>query len=264
MMRTDWNTLLLSRPADHVVMLAMNRPQRRNAISVEMALELEACLTELSQREDIRVLVLTGEGSAFGAGADLKERVKLAPETVHRQRHAGLRSIELIESFRAPVIAMVNGPAFAGSLELALACDMRVASERAVLALTELRNTGSFPGAGGPVRLAKMVGRGRASYIVLSARQFSAQEALQLGFIELVVPHAELLERTLALASDIAGNSPVGVAAAKQLIRQSVDLDTAAATALSQRMRDPLDGTADYTEGVSAWVAGRAPEFKAP
>ena len=263
-MRDDWNTLKLSRPAEHVVMLAMNRPDRRNAVSLEMALELQACLTELSDRTDIRVLVLTGEGSAFGAGADLKERIHLTPETVQQQRHAALRSIELLESFRAPVIAMINGPAFAGSLELALACDIRVASERAVLALTELRNTGSFPGAGGPVRLAKMVGRGRASYIVLSARQFSAQEAFQLGFVELVVPHAELPERTLALAREIAGNSPVGGAAAKQRIRQSVDLDTGAAMALSQRMRDPQDGTADYTEGVTAWLAGRSPEFKAP
>ncbi|AMO25417.1 hypothetical protein UC35_12535 [Ramlibacter tataouinensis] len=254
----------LYRPAEQVLTLAMNRPARRNAVSFEMASELLACLTELHACQDFRVLILTGEGSAFGAGADLKERVHLTPEIVQRQRHAGLQIVELLEAFPVPVIAMINGPAFAGSLELALACDIRVASDRAVLALTELRNTGSFPGAGGPVRLTKMVGRGRASYIVLSARQFSAQEAFQLGFVELVVPHAELRERTLALAGEIAGNSPVGVAAARQLIRQSVDLDTGAATALSQAMRDPLDGGDDYTEGLTAWLGGRSPEFRSP
>jgi enoyl-CoA hydratase len=262
-MRDDWNTLKLSQTAEHVVTLAMNRPQRRNAVSFEMVRELEACLTALADRKDIRVLILTGEGSAFGAGADLKERANLTPEIVQQQRHTGLRVIELLETLPVPVIAMVNGPAYAGSLELALGCDIRVASEQAIFALSELRSTGSFPGAGGPVRLAKMVGRGRASYIVLSGRQFSAQEALQLGFVELVVPHAELQERTLALAREIAGNSPAGVRAAKQLIRRSVDLDTEAATELSRVMRDPQDGSADFVEAVSAWVGGRAPEFKA-
>jgi enoyl-CoA hydratase/carnithine racemase len=263
-MRDDWNTLKLSQPAEYVVALTMNRPQRRNAVSFEMARELEACLAGLLERQDIRVLILTGEGSAFGAGADLKERVALTPEIVQQQRHAGLRIVRLLEAFPAPVIAMINGPAFAGSLELALACDIRVASDRAVFALSELRNTGSFPGAGGPVRLAKMIGRGRASYIVLSGRQFQAQEALQLGLVELVVPHPALLEQTMALAREIAGNSPLGVAAAKQLIRRSVDLDTDAATALSQALRDPQDGSADYAEGIKAWLGGRAPEFKSP
>lgn len=261
-MRDDWNTLKLSQPAEHVLTVAMNRPQRRNAVSFEMARELEACLAGLMERKDIRVLILTGVGSAFGAGADLKERVHLTPEIVQQQRHTGLRIVQLLETLAAPVIAMINGPAFAGSLELALACDIRVASDQAVFALSELRNTGSFPGAGGPVRLAKMVGRGRASYIVLSARQFSAQEAFQLGLVEMLVPHSELLEQTLALAHKSAGNSPVGVAAAKHLIRRSVDLDTDAATALSQAMRDPLDGTADYAEGIKAWLGGRVPEFK--
>ncbi len=99
---------------------------------------------------------------------------------------------------------------------------------------------------------------------MLSARQFQAQEAFQLGLVERVVAHSELLEQTLALAREIAGNSPAGVAAAKELIRRSVDLDTDAATALSQSLRDPHDGTADDTEGVQAWLARRAPEFKRP
>jgi len=99
---------------------------------------------------------------------------------------------------------------------------------------------------------------------VLSGRQFPAPEAFQLGQVELVVPRSELPKRTLALAREVAGNSPVGVAAAKHLIRRSVDLDTAAATALSQALHDPLDGTADDAEGIEAWLDGRAPAFKEP
>ncbi|HEX6018521.1 MAG TPA: enoyl-CoA hydratase-related protein, partial [Burkholderiaceae bacterium] len=198
---------------------------------------------------------------AFGAGADLKERAGLDAEAVRRQRDTWLRVVERIEALPMPVIAMVNGPAMAGSLELALACDMRVASDQALFALTELRSAGSFPGAGGPVRLAHMVGRGRASYIVLSARRFTAAEAFVLGFVELVVPHAELRVRTLELAREIAGHSPAGVAAAKALIRRSLDLDIAAATRLSSALRDPLDAGADAAEGVGAWLAGRRPEF---
>lgn len=159
----DWKTLELSQPAAHIVTVAMNRPWVRNAVSLEMARELEACLAELGERDDIRVLILTGVGSAFGAGADIKERAQLTPVVVQQQRHTGLRIVRLLETLPMPVIAMVNGPAFAGALELALACDIRVASDRAVFALTGLRNAGSFPGAGGPVRLAKMLGRGRAS-----------------------------------------------------------------------------------------------------
>lgn len=261
-MTDAWNTLRLSQPHAHILTVTMHRPERRNAVSLEMARELEACLIGLSDRKDLRVLVLTGEGSAFGAGADLKERAQFRPEVVQQQRQAGLHIVELLEALPVPVIAMVNGPAFAGSLELALACDIRIASERAIFAFSELRNTGSFPGAGGPVRLAKMIGRGRASLVVLSCRRFSAQEALRLGFVELVVPHSELLAQTLSLASEIAGNSPAGVSAAKQLIRRSVDLDTEAASQLSQALRDPQDGSGDYSEGIDAWLGRRRPQFR--
>ncbi len=257
-----WNTLKVENPATYVVKVVMNRPERRNATNREMSRELEVLFAELAGRDDLRAVVLTGEGSGFCSGADLKERASLTPDQVRQKRETTLRIVGLIESLPIPVIAMVNGPAFAGGMELALACDIRVASDRASFALTEIRNTGAFPGAGGPVRLPKLVGRGRASYIVLTGRTISAREAYDFGLVELLVPHEDLAAQALAVARDIAGNSPTGIAAVKRLLRVSNDLDVHAATELSRALRDPLDGGRDYTEGLNSWLSGSVPNFK--
>ena len=250
----SWTTLRLTKIDQHISVLTLNRPEQRNAINVAMADELEACLRDLQDEHDLRVLILTGEGSAFGAGADLKERAHLTPEQVQRARDAGLRFIDMIEALRAPVIAMINGPAIAGAFEIALACDIRVASDRAVFSLPEVSKVGAFPGAGGPVRLPKLVGRGRANLIVLTGRRFSADEAFALGFAELVVPHERLLDETFALARQIAANSPQGVTAAKQLILRSNDLDLKSAMQLSRSLRNPMDGTAAALGRLQSWA----------
>ncbi|MFN0163926.1 MAG: enoyl-CoA hydratase/isomerase family protein [Burkholderiales bacterium] len=255
--------LKLEDAAPHVVKVILNRPERRNAISTELAQELETLFTELAARNDLRAVILTGEGSGFCSGADLKERANLTSEQVRQQRDAVVRVIMRMESLHMPVIGMINGPAFAGGMELALGCDIRVASDRASFALTEVRNMGSFPGAGGPVRLPKLVGRGRASYIVLTGRTISAREAYDFGLVELLVPHEDLAAQTLAVAQDIAGNSPSGIAAVKRLLRASNDLDVHAATELSRALRDPLDGGHDYKEGLKAWLTDSVPNFKA-
>jgi enoyl-CoA hydratase len=146
-----WTTIKVSELEPHISVLTMNRPERRNAINVAMANELEACLVGLKEKTDLRVLIITGEGTAFGAGADLKERALLTPEQTQRSRDAVLRFMELIEELRAPVIAMINGPAIAGSFEIALACDIRIASDQAAFSLPEVSKVGAFPGGGGPV-----------------------------------------------------------------------------------------------------------------
>jgi enoyl-CoA hydratase len=257
-----WNTLKLVDDGPHVATLVLDRPERRNAISREMAAELAACAAHLHARADLRVLVVTGATGAFCAGADLKERAGSEPGPIRRQREDLLRCIELLEALPAPVIAMIDGPAFAGGFELALGCDIRIASERSSFALTEVRNAGSFPGGGGPVRLAKLVGRGRANLVVLSGRTFSAREGFELGFVEQVVPDARLHDEVRALAQRIAGSSPLGVRAAKQLIRRSLDMDVQAAMDLSRALRDPLEATHDAQEGIRAWVEKREPVFR--
>ncbi|MDM0085428.1 enoyl-CoA hydratase-related protein [Variovorax sp. J31P179] len=261
---SSWTTVKVTEIDPHVSVLTMNRPEQRNAISAQMADELEACLIGLKDKQDLRALIVTGEGTTFGAGADLKERATLAPEQTQKARDAVLRFIKMLEAFRAPVIAMINGPAIAGSFEIALACDIRVASDRAIFSMPEVNTVGAFPGAGGPVRLPKLVGRGRANYIVLTGRKFSAEEASAFGLAELVVPHARLLDETLTLACQIAANSPEGVSAAKQLILKSCDLDLQSGMELSRALRDPMDGTAAATEGIQAWADNRKPDFAAP
>lgn len=240
----SWTTIKVTKVDPHVSVLTMNRPEQRNAINAQMADELEACLIRLKEDRDLRVLILTGEGKAFGGGADLKERASLTPEQTQRARDAGLRFIELIEALPAPVIAMINGPAIAGSFEIALACDIRVASDQAVFSMPEVNKLAAFPGAGGPVRLPRLVGRGRANLVVLTGGKFSAEEAFTLGFVEVVASHARLLEETLALARQIAANNPQGVSAAKQLILKSCDLDLPSAMKLSRALRNPMDGPA--------------------
>ena len=261
---SNWTTIKVTEIDPCIIVLTMNRPQQRNAINAEMADELDACLVSLNDKRDLRALIVTGEGTAFGAGADLKERALLTSGQTQRARDAVLRFIERIEAFRAPVIAMVNGPAIAGSFEIALACDIRVASDRATFSLPEVSKVGAFPGAGGPVRLPKLVGRGRANFIVLTGRTFSAEEAFTFGLAEVVVPHARLLDETLSLARQIAANSHDGVSVAKQLILQSNDLDLQSAMKLSRALRDPMDGTAAATEGVQAWADKTTPDFAAP
>jgi len=258
---TTWNTIRFETPEPFIASIVVNRPATRNAINRELARELEACLSGLRSDTQFRVLIFTGEGSAFGSGADLKERAQLSPDETRLHRESVLKVIETMETLPIPIVAMINGPAIAGGLELALGCDIRIASDRATFALSEVRNVGSFPGAGGPVRLAKLLGRGRANFVVLTARQFSADEAFKLGMVEMVVPHESLREATLEVARAIAGNSPAGVAAAKKLIRQSNDLDVYAATELSRALRDPLDKSTDYKEGLHAWLEKRAPEI---
>ena len=134
----SWKTLKVTQVEPFIMQLAMSRPERRNAVNVEMAHELVACIGELREQKDLRVLIVTGDGSAFGSGADLKERAVLSAEATQAQRDVVLQFIGLLENFHAPVLAMINGPAIAGALEIALACDIRIASEQAVFALPEV------------------------------------------------------------------------------------------------------------------------------
>lgn len=240
----NWTTIRLTEIDPHISILALNRPEQRNAINAQMTEELEACLLSLKERQDLRVLIVTGEGTAFGAGADLKERATLTTAQTQKTRETFLRCLEHIEALRVPVIAMINGPAFGGAFEFALACDIRIASDQAIFSFPEVSIVNAFPGAGGPVRLSRLVGRGRASLVVLTGRKFSAEEAFTLGFVEVVVPHVRLMDDTRALARQIAANNPEGVSAAKQLIIKSGDLDLHSAMELSRILRDPMDSKA--------------------
>lgn len=257
-----WETLTVEGPDQSICTVLLNRPERRNAINSQMANELVACLQSLHRAPRLRALIIGGQGTAFSSGGDLQERLEHGPTHSRAQRERTLEAIHLIDTFPCPVIAMVNGAAIAGGLELALGCDIRIASQDAVFALPEVRTAGGFPGAGGPTRLAHLIGRGRTGWLVYSGQKISALEAMNFGLMDQVVSPAELRKVTEALAVQIAGNSPAGVRAAKVLIRQSMNADLDAALALSRALRDPLDEGPDFSEAMAAWRARREPVFK--
>jgi enoyl-CoA hydratase len=255
-----WNTLKVS-TEKNAATIVMDRQGTRNALSQEMVNELNACLAELELQKNLRVLVLTGAGKGFCSGADLNERFEMTPQLTTRHRETVLECVQRLENFPVPVIAKINGAAIAGGFEVALACDIRIAAESAIFALTEVMNVGSFPGGGGPVRLPRLVGKGNAKLICFTGRRFTANEGLRMGFVQVVCADDQLDQEAASIVQQIAGNSPLGIRAMKKVLNEGAEMHVSAAIVLSQALRNPLDHTKDYREGLTAWLEKRRPEF---
>jgi len=193
--------------------------------------------------------------------ADIKERGAMSLD--ERWSHALRlgRCFDEIETFPVPVIAAINGYALGGGMELAVACDIRLASDRAEVGLTEVR-IGVFPGAGGPVRLTRLVGKGIAKLALFSGRRFPARDAGALGLVDVVVPHDRLMAEARGLAGEIAANGPLAVQALKRLVNACYEADLASSLELARALRRPLDHTQDMLEGVRAFEEKRAPRFE--
>ena len=252
--------LVLLERRDDIATVTLNRPRSRNALSRALAAELRATFDRLAGDEALRAVIVTGEGErAFSAGADLVERQSLPP--AERGEHTALiaAAVEALASLPVPAIAAIRGYALAGGAELALACDVRVASDDAVLGFPEVK-IGIFPGAGGVVRLPRLVGPA-ARELLFTGRQIGALDAYRLGLIDYLVPAGDVLPTAHALAADIAANAPLAVRAVKRALREAEGLpETAAADAIA-RHRQPLDATTDYTEGLAAFAEKRKPRF---
>jgi methylglutaconyl-CoA hydratase len=245
-----------------VATLTLNRPGAMNAMGRQFASDLEEALARLRAAPDLRAVIVTGAGErAFSVGGDIKERGAMSLD--ERWSHALRlgRCFDEIETFPVPVIAALNGFALGGGMELAVACDIRVASERAELALAEVR-LGIFPGAGGPARLTRLVGKGIAKLVLFTGRRFPAREALGMGLVDVVVAHDRLMADARALAEEIAGNGPLAVRALKRLANACYETDLASALELSRALRQPLDHTEDMLEGVRAFAEKRAPRYR--
>lgn len=245
-----------------VATLMLNRPDAMNAMGRRLAEDLDAALGELRASPGVRVVIITGAGDrAFSVGGDIKERGAMSLE--ERWQHALRlgRCFDELEALPQPVIAAINGFALGGGMELAVACDIRLASERAEVGLMEVR-LGVFPGAGGPARLTRLVGKGIAKLVLYTGRRFPAAEAVKLGLVDIVVPHDRLLAEARALAGEIAANGPLAVRALKRLVNAAVEMDLASALELSRALRQPLDHTEDMMEGVRAFEEKRRPRFQ--
>ncbi len=256
-----YNTLIYEKK-DNIGVMTVNRPDKLNALSNELTEELQHLLDEIEKDVDLRVVVITGAGDkAFVAGADINELVErdaLKGRDVSRFRQA---LFARIENLPVPVIAAVNGYALGGGLELALACNIRIASEKAQFGAPEVK-LGIIPGDGGTQRLPRLVGLGRAMELILTGDFIDAQEAHRIGLVNRVVPPDELMESVMTLAKKIALRPPLAVKYAKEAVNRSQEGDTASGYALESYLHALACTTEDKKEGVTAFLEKRKGQFK--
>jgi enoyl-CoA hydratase len=240
----------------------VNRPGALNAIDLEHAEELHARLVELAEDADVRVVVLTGAGEkAFIAGADIKYMQALGTLEARRWGELGHACGTLLETMPKPTIAAINGFALGGGCELALACDIRLASANARLGQPEI-NLGIMPGWGGSIRLARTTTLGYAKELVLTGRQVDAREALERGLVNAVYEPAELEEKTLELCRTLAAKSPLALAYAKEALNLALQGGHGANLEVEARLFAMLFSSEDQKEGMAAFVEKREPEFR--
>lgn len=246
-----FNSITISQPVSHVLVVSLNRPDAANALTTMMALELKDIFTDYG---DARAIILSGVGRNFCAGADLKER-KGMDEAAWKSQHEAFRNArDAVLDCPLPVIAAINGAAFAGGLELALASDFIYAADNAKFALTEAA-LGIMPGMGATITLPRAVGERRAKEILFSAKPFSAQEAYEWGLANKLCAPESLINEAIKTAAAIAENAPLAIKAIKKSLRDANFKDE-----LSHY--NTLLKTMDRHEGINAWGEKRKPVFK--
>lgn len=257
-----WETITLDTDADgDVATLTIDRPDQLNALTVDTLEAVEEALDEAAAA-DVRALVITGAGDdAFVAGADISYMVELSTPEAQAYAELGHRVADAIESFPAPTIAAINGYAFGGGSELALACDLRVAAEGAVLGQTEI-DLGIIPGWGGTQRLSRLVGDETAKRLVFLGERIDAIEAAEIGFVGEVVPDDGLDDRIDELTAELAAKPAFAMRAAKEALNAVHDGTQTNGLALERRAWSGLFGTHDQREGMAAFVEKREPEFE--
>ncbi len=258
-----YEALSIEQPEPRVMRVTLNRPAVRNALNTQMGRDLLDLWTRLvADPEDVRCVVLTGAGDkAFCAGADLKERNGM-PQQVWRAQHELFeRAYWALLDVPVPVIAALNGHAYAGGLEIALACDFSYAVSTARFALTEI-TLGIMPGGGGTQTLPRTVGERRAKEIILTGRPFSAQEALAWGMLNAVLEPGELMPKVLDTARVIAANAPLSVRQAKKSIHYGLQMEIKTAFRFEVEAYNHLVNTEDRREGIRAFNEKRRPSFR--
>ena len=258
-----FETLSVAIDVTRVGVITMNRPDALNAMNTAMMQDLRDCFMRFYVDQDAAAcLILTGSGTrGFCTGADLKERKGMSDATWRRQHAIVEQAIKAIMDCPIPIIAAVNGAAYAGGLELALACDFVYAADHAKFALTEV-TLGIMPGAAGTQNLPRAVGVRRAKEIILTGAPFGAAEALAWGLANRVVAGDKLMDETLAVARGIASNAPISVRQAKKAIDKATDLDRASGYAFEIEAYNRTVGTEDRQEGINAFNEKRKPQYK--
>ena len=248
--------------SEGVATMTLNRPEALNAFSKEVVEEVLRALEDVKSDENVRVVVLTGAGEkAFSAGADIKA---MAGMTALKARELSLMGESLclaLENLEKPVVAAINGYALGGGLEVAMACDLRIASENARMGQTEV-NIGLIPGWGGTQRLTRLVGMTKAKELVFTGKMFDARAAEQLGIVNVVAPADKFRETVRQFAIELASKPPVALKVAKALINKGANISLDSALALEREGFGVVASSEDLKEGVSAFTEKRKPVFK--
>ena len=248
--------------SEGIATITLNRPEALNAFSKEVVNEVLQALEDVKTDENVRVVVLTGAGEkAFSVGADIKAMKGFNALKARELSLMGERLCSALEHLEKPVIAAINGYALGGGLEVAMACDLRIASERARMGQTEI-NIGLIPGWGGTQRLTRLIGRTKAKELVFTGKMVDATTAEQLGIVNMVFPAEEFREKARQFAKELTFKAPVALKVAKALINKGADMSLDAAIALEREGFGVVASTEDLQEGVSAFLEKRKPTFK--
>lgn len=254
--------IVVSKSEEGIAEIRLHRPASANALSLQMLNELQNIFEDLKYDKFIRCVIITGSGEkVFCAGADLKERADMDPVQVRKTVAFIRKNINDVSALPQPVIAAINGAAFGGGTELALACDIRVASENAKFALTET-SLGIIPGAGGTQRLPRLIGIGRAKELIFTARKIDALEAERIGLVEYVVPQDQLMEKVYSIARQIVQNAPIAVTQAKIAMNRGGEVDLNTALSIEQHAYEFTIPTKDRMEGLQAFKEKRKAVYK--
>ena len=257
-------TVLLSELSEGVLTLTLNRPEALNSFSRELLNALGVAIENANFNPDVRVVILTGgpgKKASFSTGADLKERATMSEDEVKRFLSNIRKTFTAVENMKQPVIAAINGFAFGGGLELALACDIRIAAEEAQMGLTET-GLAIIPGGGGTQRLPRIVGLAKAKELILTARRIKAEEALAIGLVNKVVPGGELLDACREFAGEIAKNGPIAIQQAKFAVSKGMDASLEVGLNIESVAYWHCIPTEDRLEGLKAFKEKRKPVYK--
>jgi enoyl-CoA hydratase len=255
----DYDHILVEHPAEGVGLVKLNKPRTFNSLTGPLMDELMTALEVMEADDTIRCMVITGTDRVFAAGADIKEMSEATP--VELMRKDFIARWERLRNLKKTVIAAVSGYALGGGCELALACDMIVASDTASFGQPEI-NLGVIPGAGGTQRLARAIGKALTMEIVLNDRRLTAEEAYQFGLINRVAPVESYLDEAVKLASEIAARAPIAVQFAKDAVNKAYETTLAAGLAYEQNLFYALFATGDQKEGMAAFLGKRDPAWK--
>jgi len=256
------NKILQTKREEGILLVAISRPKAMNALNTQFFNEMDALIASVKNDSEIKVMVITGEGKAFVAGADIAEMVNKTGEEGEAFSRLGQHTFRSLEKLDIPVIAAVNGFALGGGMELTMACDFRIAGTKAKFGQPEV-NLGLIPGYAGTQRLSRLTGLGDALYLLMTADMIGAEEALRIGLVQKVVEQEDLMDEVMKIAKNITSKGPQAVKKIKEVTRRGYEMSLDEGTDLEARHFGSLFGdNSEGREGMKAFLEKRKPEWK--